>query len=274
MAPKPRQILAEFREARQILAELGALMDGAAQPDTSTRKETMMITSTSTVRELAVEIPHAARVFEKLGIDYCCGGHKPLQEACATANVSLDRVLLALQQGVDTTAPDHARDWSTAPVGELIDHIVTKHHAYVKSEIPRLQALIAKVVGVHGYNHPELADVQSLFAELADELAAHLMKEEQVLFPYMKQMASSGKPGTSCFGTVQNPIRMMMFEHDNAGGKLREMRQATNDYALPADACFSYGTLFGALADFEQDLHQHIHLENNILFPRAVALEQ
>jgi regulator of cell morphogenesis and NO signaling len=233
----------------------------------------MTIAATATVRDLAVEIPNATRIFEKLGIDYCCGGHKPLEEACSTANVPLDRVLRALEQGVDAPPPATGRDWATAPLGELVDHVLAKHHAYVKSEIPRLLALIAKVAGVHGKNHPDLGQVQQAFLELANELSGHLMKEEQVLFPYVKRMASGEECGPSCFGTVQNPIRMMMLEHDNAGEKLREMRRLTSDYALPADACFSYGILFHALLEFEADLHQHIHLENNILFPRAVELE-
>lgn len=234
----------------------------------------MASTATKTVRELAVEVPNATRVFEKLGIDYCCGGHQPLEEACARANLSLEQVLGALEQGPEAPGTVSARDWNTAPLAELVDHIIDRHHTYVKNEIPRLQALIAKVVGVHGKNHPELRPVQAAFGELANELAAHMMKEERVLFPYVKQMASDAGGGPSCFGSVQNPIRMMMFEHDNAGQKLREIRQATREYTLPPDACFSYGTLFSALMDFEQDLHQHIHLENNILFPRAVALEQ
>ena len=268
-------LLAENKEARKILAELGALLGAAASSEESQgRKKIMPITAAKTVRELAVEVPNATRVFEKLGIDYCCGGHKPLEEACAGAKVSVDEVLRALEQGVDATTAGPNRDWNAAPLGELVEHIVNKHHAYVKSETPRLQALIAKVVGVHGKNHPELERVQIAFSELANELAAHLMKEEQILFPYLKQMAGGNGCGPSCFGTVQNPIRMMMFEHDNAGAKLREMRSATNHYALPADACFSYATLFSALGEFEQDLHQHIHLENNILFPRAIALEQ
>jgi len=270
-----RNLLAENKEAKKILAELGALLGAAASSEESQgRKKIMPITAAKTVRELAVEVPNATRVFEKLGIDYCCGGQRPLEEACASANVSVDDVLRALEQGVDAPAPDTGRDWNAAPLGELVDHIVSKHHTYVKSETPRLQALIAKVVGVHGKNHPELEQVQVAFSELANELAAHMMKEEQILFPYLKQMASGNGCGPSCFGTVRNPIRMMMMEHDGAGEKLREMRQATNNYALPADACFSYGTLFAALAEFEQDLHQHIHLENNILFPRAIALEQ
>ena len=277
MSQKSVQImLAENQEAKKILAELGALLGAAAPPKILTspkRKETMPITVTKTVRELAVELPNATRVFEKLGIDYCCGGHRPLEEACVSANVAVDDVLRALEQGSDASASLTTCDWNTAPLAELVDHIVNQHHAFVKSETPRLQALIAKVAGVHGHNHPELQQVQVAFPELANELGAHLMKEEQMLFPYVKQMASGSGCGPSCFGTVQNPIRVMMMEHDDAGEKLREMRRITSDYSIPADACTSYTTLFRALVEFEQDLHQHIHLENNILFPRAVAME-
>ncbi|HMK31185.1 MAG TPA: iron-sulfur cluster repair di-iron protein [Terriglobales bacterium] len=279
MARKSLQILlAANKDARKIAAELGALI-GSAEPDTDSQTDcnqetaVMPITASKTVRELAVEVPNATRVFEKLGIDYCCGGQKPLAEACAEAKLSTEQVLRALEEGTVTrVAAD--RDWSHAPLDELVDHIIQKHHTYVKAEVPRLQALIARVVGVHGKNHPELATVQAAFAALGSELATHLMKEEQILFPYVRQMAVAGKCGPSCFGTVENPIRVMRMEHDGAGEKLREMRQATNNYALPADACFSYGTLFSSLEEFEQDLHQHIHLENNILFPRAVALEK
>ena len=234
----------------------------------------MAITATKTVRELAVEVPNATRIFEQLGIDYCCGGHRPLEEACTSANVAVDDVLRALDRASDASAPVATRDWNTAPLGELIDHIVGRHHTYVKAELPRLETLIAKVVEVHGKNHPELQQAQVAFSDLANELAGHLMKEEQILFPYVKQMADGASGGPCCFGTVQNPIRVMMLEHDNAGEKLREMRNATNNYALPQDACLSYRTVFAALAEFERDLHQHIHLENNILFPRAVRMER
>jgi regulator of cell morphogenesis and NO signaling len=266
-------ILSEHREAQQILAELDALLGNTDLEDfQATRKDAMLI-ATKTVRELAVEMPNATRVFEKLGIDYCCGGQKSLEEACAAANLSIDEVARSLEMSGGNESIDDQRDWAGAPIAELVDHIVNKHHTYVKSETPRLQALLTKVVGVHGTNHPELLQVEAAFSELAAELASHLMKEEQILFPYLKHTSSGNKCGPSCFGSVQNPIRVMMMEHDGAGEKLREIRQATNNYALPQDACFSYGTLFNALQEFEKDLHQHIHLENNILFPRAVAME-
>ena len=231
----------------------------------------MTITANKTVGELAAEIPNSTRLFEKLGIDYCCAGQKPLEEACAGLNLSVDDVLRALEQSPGTAVDC---DWNTTPLGELVDHIVEKHHTYVKNEVPRLQALIAKVVGVHGKNHTELQEVSEAFSALANELAAHLMKEEQILFPYVKQMASGAGGGSACFGSVENPIAVMMMEHDNAGEQLRNIRQVTGNYTIPDDACQSYKMLFSALVEFEQDLHQHIHLENNILFPRAIQLEQ
>ncbi len=274
MARQPmHSLLAEHREAKKILAELGALLGSPEVGDSEPSGKDVMSIATKSVRDLAVEVPHATRVFEKIGIDYCCGGHRSLEEACARANVSVDDVARALdaQSAVPSGPP---RDWRSAPISELVDHIVDQHHAYVKSEAPRLQALLAKVVGVHGKNHPELRHVQAAFGELANELASHLMKEEQILFPYLRQAAGNKGCGPTCFGSVQNPIRVMMMEHDGAGEKLREMRQVTNNYALPQDACVSYGTLFSALQEFEKDLHEHIHLENNILFPRAVEMER
>jgi len=265
-------LLAESAEARKILADLSALLGATSSADFENRSEAMPITADKTVRELAVELPHATRVFEKLGIDYCCGGEKSLEEACTSAKVSIDDVVRELEKCAAATSPTD-RDWNAAPLAELVDHIVGTHHTYVKREVPRIEALISKVAGVHGENHPEMEQVRDAFRELANELGAHLMKEEQILFPYLKQM-SGGKCGPSCFGTVQNPIRVMMMEHDGAGQTLRDLRRLTNDYALPTDACASYASLFQALVEFEQDLHQHIHLENNILFPRAVAMEQ
>jgi len=231
----------------------------------------MTISATKTIREIAVENPAATRVFERFGLDYCCGGHKPLAEACADAKLSMDDVVRSLEQTAPAPAP--SRDWTTASLTELTNHIVDTHHAYVKSESPRIAALLAKVVRVHGENHPELLKVQESFLSLANELESHMMKEEQILFPYIIQL-DGGYAGQSRFGTVRNPIHMMMMEHDNAGTLLRQIREVSADFAAPPDACVSYQTLYRALPEFEADLHQHIHLENNILFPRAIALEE
>jgi regulator of cell morphogenesis and NO signaling len=238
----------------------------------------MTPTATDTVGEIAVQIPGAARELEQLGIDYCCGGNQTLTEACATANISLDEAMTRLQQGLASEGGSEGKDWRTSLLVDLIDHINRNHHVFVREACLRINALAAKVAGVHAQNHPEVAQVQRIFASLAEELRVHLMKEEQVLFPYIARLEESSMAGDpappSCFGTVTNPVRMMMQEHDGAGEALRKLRAVTKDYAVPADACTSYQMLYQALKEFEGDLHQHIHLENNILFPRAVAMEE
>jgi regulator of cell morphogenesis and NO signaling len=237
----------------------------------------MTLEATKTVGEIAAEMPNVTREFEKLGIDYCCGGSRTLGQACAEANISVDQALARLEEGLASTHSNASQDWQTQLLTDLIGHITTTHHVFVREESPRILALGAKVVGVHGKNHPELLQVQQIFSALAEELRVHLMKEEQMLFPYISLMEEStlaGEPAPpAMFGTVANPVRMMMQEHDGAGDALRLLRSVTTDYKVPEDACISYRTLYGALAGFEADLHQHIHLENNILFPRAVALE-
>lgn len=231
-----------------------------------------------TVRELALENPAATRVFEKLGIDYCCGGNQTLEQACRAGALPVDQVTdsLAAADRAATAAPDSA-DWQTTPLADLIAHIKNSHHKYTREEIARLGPLFDKVCSVHGRNHPELLGVRAAFAGLAQELATHMMKEEVILFPYIVRLEEAVMEKEPVlpppFGTVRNPVAMMMHEHDGAGNALREMRQATNGYAAPADACVSFQTLYQALAEFETDLHQHIHLENNILFPRAVQME-
>ena len=236
----------------------------------------MPISTEKTVGQMVAENPQAARIFEQAGIDYCCGGQRSLEEACSKARMSFADVAALLEQAAASrTAAD--RDWLHAGQAELVEHIVNKHHGYVRQELPRLTALIAKVNGVHGKNHAELAQVARTFAEIANEMTMHMMKEENILFPYIVDMekAAQGKgpQPIPMFGTVQNPVRMMMMEHDSAGANLKLIRDVTGDYTVPADGCTSYRVLYEALAAFEADLHQHIHLENNILFPRAIEME-
>lgn len=241
----------------------------------------MMIDTNKTVREIAIEVPSATRVFEKLGIDYCCGGGKPISEACVQAKLPVDQVLrdLEVAESSRIARQENARDWNGEPLADLIGEIIRKHHAYVQAEIPRLSTLAEKVSSKHGERHPETVKVNELFSNLANELSMHLMKEEQILFPYIIRMeeavvAKETVIPSSCFGTVQNPIQMMVSEHDGAGETLRALREATGNYKVPEDACTSYRTLYTGLLEFEADLHQHIHLENNILFPRAISMEQ
>jgi regulator of cell morphogenesis and NO signaling len=238
----------------------------------------MSTTTEKTVRELALENPAATRVFEKLGIDYCCGGKQTLAQACRKGALALEQVTGALAEANRAAASGpNTSDWQTAPLADLIAHIQSTHHRYTRDEIARLGPLFDKVCSVHGGNHPELLQVREVFSGLAQELTSHLMKEEVVLFPYVVRMEEAIVEKEPVmpppFGTVQNPVAMMMREHDGAGDALRAMRQATQGYAAPADACVSFHTLYKALAQFEADLHQHIHLENNILFPRAIAME-
>jgi regulator of cell morphogenesis and NO signaling len=236
-----------------------------------------MLETTKTVKEYALEMPGATRIFEKLGIDYCCGGGKSLADACVTAGVAVDEVLGSLEQIGNSDKTSASEGWQTASLAELITHVVEKHHAFTRQELARLEALLIKVCGVHGQNHPELFRIQKQFQELNRDLEPHMLKEERVLFPYIIQMEEAAKNNRTLpappFGTVRNPVKVMMAEHDAAGDILREMRGLSSDYTTPEDGCISYQTLYGALAALEADLHQHIHLENNILFPRAAEME-
>lgn len=239
----------------------------------------MTVIPAKTVREVAVENPAATRVFERFGIDYCCGGNQALEQACQRAGVSFNEVIDSLDLEEETArAAKHVRDWQSEPLSELITHIKNTHHTYTREEIVRLAALLQKVCSVHGKNHAELFGIQETFGSLSQELMTHMMKEEMVLFPYIARMEESvvqREPVLPApFGTVQNPVAMMEHEHDSAGAALRSIRKNSRDFATPADACISYQTLYKALAAFEADLHQHIHLENNILFPRAIAMEK
>jgi regulator of cell morphogenesis and NO signaling len=238
----------------------------------------MQFNDTKTVREIAIEVPGATRVFEKMGIDYCCGGANPLSEACLSAGVTVREVAESLEQFQATNqAMAGSKDWQSESLASLITHIYDKHHVFTREEMARIEPLLAKVCSVYGEARPELLQIQALFAELRRELLLHMMKEENILFPYITQLeaaVSAGRPApVPMFGTVRNPVRMMMTEHDGAGDVLRRIRRLSNDFNPPADACVTYRTLYGALEELERDLHQHIHLENNILFPGSVKLE-
>ena len=236
----------------------------------------MTLCAEKTVREYATETPNATRVFEKLKIDYCCGGGRSLQDACAVAGVPLDEVERLLEQAGDSSG-EMPPGVQSGTLAGLIDYILDTHHAFTRDEMERITALAEKVTSKHGVNHPELEGVRTLFLKLCDDLRPHMFKEEMVLFPYVRrleQAAAQERPAPYApFGTVGNPIRMMMSEHDTAGDILRELRALAGGYSPPADACISYRTFYEALEGFEKDLHQHIHLENNVLFPRAVELE-
>ncbi|MGO9520316.1 MAG: iron-sulfur cluster repair di-iron protein [Candidatus Korobacteraceae bacterium] len=231
---------------------------------------------TKTVREIALEQPSSIRVFEGFGIDYCCGGRKPLAEACAAGQLEVDEVLAALDSAANAETAS-STDWAQASLGRLIEHIVATHHSYVKKELPRLAALAQKVVNRHGDTQAHLPAMQRTISQLDDELTYHLAKEENVLFPYIASLEAAQASGNSepdaCFGNLANPIAMMTREHEAAGALLAEIRRLSDDFSAPAGACPTYHAFYGGLQEFERDLHQHIHLENNILFPRAIDLE-
>ena len=236
----------------------------------------MLLDPMKTVGELAVELPNATRVFEKSKIDYCCGGDQLLGAACAKAGVDLQTLEKMLETSAEPAASANV-DLQNLSATELIQYILDKHHVYTRDEMQRLEVLVNKVVNAHGANHPELLSIRDLLQQLIAELRGHMFKEEQILFPYIGELERSASQGRIApfapFGTINNPVRMMMFEHDNAGELLREMRKLSCDYRLPENACLSYQTFYQALEAFELDLHQHIHLENNLLFPRAIKLE-
>ena len=235
-----------------------------------------MTTLTQTVREIALEQPHSIRVFERFGIDYCCGGRKPLSEACAANHISADEVVAALDSAANTATP-LTGDWSKASLRQLIEHIVATHHSYVKRELPRLAVLAQKVVNRHGDTQAHLPAIQSNLAQLDDELTHHLAKEENILFPYIAALETALVSGSAlpdaCFGAVSNPIAMMTSEHEAAGALLAAIQNLSSNFVTPVGACPTYHAFYDGLKEFQQDLHQHIHLENNILFPRAVAME-
>lgn len=235
--------------------------------------------TTKTIREIAVEMPVTTRVFEEFKIDYCCGGGRSFASACQSAGVAPEVVSQKLNQVLITQVQTNTETpLQKQSLSELIDYILEKHHIYTKQELTRLSALMEKVCSKHGANHQELFPLQTYFTELYDDLMPHMLKEENILFPFIKQLEmadlhnlSSPKPP---FGTIKNPVRMMMTEHDKDGEILRKMRETSGDYKIPDGACPSFQALYFGLEELEKDLHRHIHLENNVLFPDAVILEQ
>lgn len=233
----------------------------------------MTITADARVGDIALQHPQTLRFLEAQGVDFCCHGQRSLREACAAAGRPLAEVEAALAQLVATpTALPKPGDWTARPLPELMDHIETSHHAYLRAELPRLDALLTKVHGVHGANHPELDEVYDLFQRLAMDLVPHLMKEEQILFPFIRQLAT-GRAAEACFATVQSPIHVMEAEHEEVGDLLATLRKITGGYTTPPDGCASFKALYAGLQALEEDTHLHICLENQVLHPRAVALE-
>jgi regulator of cell morphogenesis and NO signaling len=240
-------------------------------------RQEQYVTTTTTLADLAGTSLAAVRILESHGLDYCCGGKRAVEDACIAKNLNPNSVL----QEIEAANLQHAdeRDWQTAPLDELVTHIVATHHEYLKVELPALDKRLAKVHEVHGARDPvTLARMVEVFGALREELEMHMQKEEVILFPFIQQYGVATARGLPLpkvpFGSIANPIRVMEREHDTAGDELGELRRLTGNYQLPIYACSTVKALYEGLQSFEADLHIHIHLENNILFPRAIALEK
>jgi regulator of cell morphogenesis and NO signaling len=232
------------------------------------------LAETARVGDLVTERPRRSRVFEEFGIDYCCGGQRTLAVACLERGVDPDVVMAALRSS-DAEPPSAQEPTAFWPsLTELIDDIVATHHASLRTELPRLAELFMKTEQAHGERHRELAECRQVFGNLRAELESHMRKEEQILFPAIRGLESSPAGGATSVGSVHGPIRVMEKEHDSAGDALLQLRKLTGDYTLPEDACNTWRSLLDGLKAFELDLHQHIHKENNILFPNALELEE
>jgi len=238
----------------------------------------MFSTEGKTVREIALDAPITTRIFEAFMIDYCCHGDIPFNEACLSAGANPEIVLERIGAVLANASEGKSDSWQSKPIRELIDHILDKHHVFTKQEMGQLTSLMAKVVVRHGEHNPQLIELRDLFAEVCEDMGPHMMKEEMVLFPYIQKIdhccSNNLYAAFPPFGTVQHPIQMMTVEHEAVAELLSRMRAVSNDYSLPEGACPSFTALYHRLIDFERDMHQHIHLENNVLFPRAVELEQ
>jgi regulator of cell morphogenesis and NO signaling len=229
-------------------------------------------TTTVTVADLVTANPAAARVFERHEIDFCCHGQRPLDEACAEAGVDPEEVraeLAALaEQSPASAAPVVGDD-----VAALIGHIVTTHHRYLRRELPRLHELMTKVVAAHGTNHPEVHDLAATLTTITADLLPHLLKEERVLFPLVIELLGAVEPTSFHCGSILNPVTVMEREHDDVGDLLSTMRRQTDAYTPPTDACPTWRALLAGLEELETDVHLHVHLENNVLFPKILELE-
>lgn len=227
-----------------------------------------------TLGEIAAKDLRKAEVFKKYGLDFCCGGKKTVKEACAEKGIDITQVeqdLREPQHTVQEARPLPFNEWN---LSFLADYIVNTHHYYVRKTIPDIRNYAAKVASVHGGHHPELLRINELVAEVCEEMDEHMIKEEKVLFPYIKQLATAVRGSAASLPSIASPIRQMETEHESVGNNMHEIRKISNNYELPDDACASYSFLFKTLDEFENDLHTHVHLENNILFPKALKLEE
>lgn len=218
-----------------------------------------------TVGELVAERPGRSRVFQSFNIDFCCQGGRTLREACEKKGVAVEAVVEQLEAESSDPLPPQSNP-AELPPDELVTHIVKAHHGFLRRELPRLGAMAERVANVHGGHTPSLVEIFGIFTEIESELSSHMMKEEQILFPIIDALCQGERLMS---GTLDGPIDCMVHEHDEVGGALARLRELSNGYQPPSDACNTYRALFAGLADLEEDLHRHIHLENAVLFPAA-----
>jgi regulator of cell morphogenesis and NO signaling len=224
----------------------------------------MSFNAETTVGQIATDHPLATRVFARHKIDYCCGGGSPLKNVCEKEGLNAEGLLEEIKKELETIDYDEKK-WNKEPLSDLIDHILSTYHRPLDEELPRLEQMVRKVHDVHGDKDPEMfTELKNVYLGLKSELENHMMKEEQILFPMVKRGEGSMAGG---------PVNVMMLEHDNAGNALKRFRELTNDYNVPEEACNTWKALWHGLEAMEESLHQHIHLENNILFPRALKGE-
>ena len=226
--------------------------------------------ASTTLAEAVEAFPQLAREFERRGLDYCCGGQRTLADACGLIGLDVTTTVSELSQFSISTV---AAEWSTMTAEVLVDHIEATHHRYLWDELPRVTALLDKIVSVHGERHPELSEIASCFAEVRADLEPHMLKEERVLFPMIRELATSTEVPSFHCGSLRNPISVMLTEHDAVGDLLARLRRLTAGYTPPADGCASYVGCFTAMEELEADTHLHIHKENNVLFPLVIQLE-
>ena len=237
----------------------------------------MNVLEQPTIGEYVAKDFRTASVFSKYGIDFCCKGNRTIEEACDKKNLDFNEIEKEVAQLLETKS-DGAIDFRSWPSDLLIDYIEKTHHRYVEEKSAVILPFLDKLCKVHGHAHPELFEINELFIGCAGELAQHMKKEEMILFPFIKQLENAIRKGQDIeqphFGTVENPIAMMKHEHENEGDRFVKIAALTNNYTPPADGCTTYRVTFSMLQDFEQDLHKHIHLENNILFPKAIEMQE
>jgi regulator of cell morphogenesis and NO signaling len=231
-----------------------------------------------TISTMVAEDYRKAEIFKRFGIDFCCGGKRTLEETCEKKGVSVDEVTLALEALNNLPKLHSEEDYNSWDLDVLAEHIVNKHHQYLNDNFALLHEFSTKVAKVHGNGSPEVIEIAELYKAIESELSMHMHKEEAILFPFITHLAKAQRDGVSIapppFGSIQNPIRMMEAEHDSAGDGLKRISELSNNYTPPSWACNTYRVLYAKLQEFENDLQLHIHLENNILFPKAIKLEE